>query len=298
MLKRWAFYLWESYNPIQRILLIGLLAFAIHNTLNIMNHFSVFSNIQEFIISAVNVFFIMLYIRVNDEVKDYEIDKEFFPDRPVPSGRISLKDLSILNWVIIIILFLTNILWHKTIFEFIFTFAVFFLAANDFYISNILSKNRLLAFAVFVPVYFILIMFVIAICLKTLNLSIYTKENFLVAIWFLLPLVIFELARKTRSPEEDKDGYQSYSKLLGYRKATLALTVCILFHLLLLLYSLNGWKIALPVVVLFAIFNIVFVGKCLYFTMHIPVKNTSIRKYGALYMLLTYLLIVVNPVFG
>jgi 4-hydroxybenzoate polyprenyltransferase len=52
-----------------------------------------------------------LYYRIQDEFKDQETDRRFFPNRPVPSGRVRLQDLKILMWISIALMVAINIFW-------------------------------------------------------------------------------------------------------------------------------------------------------------------------------------------
>ncbi|MBF0300163.1 MAG: hypothetical protein HQK51_15685, partial [Oligoflexia bacterium] len=45
------------------------------------------------LISMATIFVILFYIRVLDEIKDYEYDCKFNPDRPLVKGDVTLKNL-------------------------------------------------------------------------------------------------------------------------------------------------------------------------------------------------------------
>ena len=93
MLKRLHIYFKERYPIIPRIIL-GLIVFLeIHFIVLLNNGVTKFNiGIQEFV-GAYTVFAFLLWLRIADDLKDYETDKKLFKDRPLPSGKIiALKD--------------------------------------------------------------------------------------------------------------------------------------------------------------------------------------------------------------
>jgi hypothetical protein len=297
MIKRWILYLKESASPLMMISFAFSLSFGIHATLDILYHNKLFSYWHESIIAAVNVMLLFIFSRISDEFKDYEVDKVYFPNRPLPSGRVSFKDLAILKWICVFLIFGLNILWHTAIPAFLVMFLFFFLMSKWFFIPKILANNRILILLTHAPVYIFMMMFIIALYTNPLNITLISKEHILISVWFVLPGVIWEIARKIRSPEEDKDGYQSYSQMLGFRKATFILIIFFVIHFLLFLYVSNSWSISRITLLIFGISVLSFIGFCLRLIVKIPVKNNLMKLFGSLYYIGSYILILINTLF-
>ena len=51
--------------------------------------------IQEFV-GAFTVFAFLLWLRIADDLKDYQTDLTLFPERPLPSGRVKKKDIMVI----------------------------------------------------------------------------------------------------------------------------------------------------------------------------------------------------------
>ena len=96
MLKRLNIYFKEMYPLIPRLLL-GIIVFGEIYFIVLLNHGVTKFNIgiPEFV-GAFTVFSFLCWLRIADDFKDYEHDLRLFPDRPLPSGRVTKKDESIL----------------------------------------------------------------------------------------------------------------------------------------------------------------------------------------------------------
>ena len=72
--------------------------------------FSLFS--QENVLGTVSLFLFMLILRLMDELKDVDIDKQLFKERPLPSGRVLEKDIRFslsLCCLLVVLLHLSNL---------------------------------------------------------------------------------------------------------------------------------------------------------------------------------------------
>lgn len=87
MLKRLHIYFKERYPIVPRIIL-GLIVFMeIYFIVLLNNGITKFNiGIQE-IVGAYTVFAFLLWLRIADDLKDYETDKKLFKDRPLPSRK-------------------------------------------------------------------------------------------------------------------------------------------------------------------------------------------------------------------
>jgi hypothetical protein len=241
MVGRWSIYLWETFQPLSRLLaslFITLLSFAI-----IKQRYFIELNPLPFIAVFLTYFLMILYYRLSDEFKDYETDLKYFPDRPVPSGRVSLKDLGILRWITVALTFALQAFMPHAFREF-FVFMLFsWLMSVWFFLPKLISTNRLLAFVTHMPVGFIGSYY----AFKSLYPEMETSDPYLLLgiVTINIPALIWEILRKTRTPSAEQAGYQTYSQMLGFNGALLVgallLILCSYLTYLLMQEMNAGW---------------------------------------------------------
>jgi 4-hydroxybenzoate polyprenyltransferase len=119
MLKRMYIYYKERYPFFLRMLL-GLIVFCEIYFIVLLNlgvtKFDI--GIQEFV-GGYTIFAFLLWLRVADDLKDFETDKKLFPERPLPSGRVLKKDIVISCVIVEAIAFILNILFMNNLIFFL-----------------------------------------------------------------------------------------------------------------------------------------------------------------------------------
>jgi 4-hydroxybenzoate polyprenyltransferase len=184
-------------------------------------------------VASVSFVIFGLVIRMMDEVKDFEVDKKLFPERALPRGAISCKELLVPIYVLSGTALFLNIFF--SLHQFLACLAVVafsFLMYKWFFIESVMKKSLPLAFISHHPVVPLQILY--------LFLSFYTWEEVDFGIIFMtlpytLILTHWEFARKTRHPSKETE-YTTYSKLFGYKKMLAVLFLLqlsisiILFH--------------------------------------------------------------------
>jgi hypothetical protein len=234
MLKRWHLYLRETVRP---AVLGGIVLLVVVGETFM---FRLLTGGRDLVLSASLVpaaavyFLLALYWRISDEFKDYETDLRFFPDRPVPSGRVTLSDLEVLRWLVSFSLFAVAVLCRLPLTPLALIFAYEVLQGRWFFLKDLISNNRLIAFATHAPSALLFNYYVIIVCGKLLRVQTARWETIFVAFWFSLPFFAHEFSRKIRAPSEEQEGYQTYSALLGYKRAARLPALSILLHWLLL----------------------------------------------------------------
>ena len=111
MLKRLAIYYHERY-PIFLRLLLGIIVFCEIYFIILLNQgVTKFTITYQEIIGGFTVFSFLLWLRVADDLKDYETDKKLFPDRPLQRGVTTKKDIFLSCLIIEIITVLLNLVF-------------------------------------------------------------------------------------------------------------------------------------------------------------------------------------------
>ena len=219
MLKRLSIYLHEMFPVLSRLFVAALIFFEIYFVLLLNNRISNFRiGIQE-AVGVFTVFSFLLLLRIADDFKDYEGDKHLFPDRPLPSGRVTRRDLWILLSVLIAVVTLSNFLFMNNLIWFIFLFTYGLLMSLWFFARDKIQNNLVLAVITHNPVMMILNIYIISFTVIKYQLPAITLATIFLAFTLYFPGLIWEVARKIRAPQDETD-YMTYSRIFGYQKAT------------------------------------------------------------------------------
>jgi len=297
MLKRLFLYINEMYNPLTALPASIFSFFAIYFTLSVLNGQNVLHVTVPSIVGSLTIFLFLLFLRVSDEFKDFEVDKRLFPNRPLPSGRVFEKDLKILMAVTLIIAFAINFIWGKGLIGFLLLFFFGFLMLKYFFFPQYISKSLLLALLTHNPSVLFIDFYVISVFCDENHLSVFTLRNFFILILFWVPALCWELSRKIKAPSDEND-YVTYSKIFGYKVAALLPMACISIHYIMLVYLIQ--KIHLGVI-FFALLTIVFIAfqaLFLRFIFNPSTKSSKLKPVTEAYLLLTSLGLVIALIIG
>ncbi len=249
MLKRLYIYYKERY-PIFSRLLLGIIVFCEIYFIVLLNKgvtkFDL--GIQE-IVGGYTIFAFLLWLRVADDLKDYETDKKLFPDRPLPSGRVYKKDIVISCVIVQIIAFILNFLYMNNIIFFLVLYAYGYLMSKWFFQRAKIQPSLPLALITHNPVQMIVNLYIISFTVIKYDLDFVNITTICTLFTLYFPALIWEVSRKIKNPKKEND-YTTYSKLFGYKKATrfvLILTIMDIITNFILVWNLSK----LSVVILF-----------------------------------------------
>lgn len=294
MIKRWILYIQESFSLLTRMLLSFFICLAIYALQKGMYGSSVRLSAVTLVVSTVSCYLLLLYVRVTDEFKDYNVDMKYFPDRPVPSGRISLRDLTVLKFTVAGLLIILNTVYSYAIIEFIVTYIAFYLMAKWFFMEKLISNNRLLAFATHGPMYIILYYYIAAMFLKSNNLAVSFTDTLLISLWIWFPCMVWEFSRKTFAPEDEKEGYQTYSKMIGFKASTSIANLFLIIQVIFLFLLADKWNLHCSIQILFTTAMIYFVLISLIFLSKPVSKNNRLKSTSEILNLMSYVLVSLN----
>ncbi len=241
MLKRLHIYFKEMYPIIPRFLL-GLIVFGEIYFIVLLNY-----GVMEFqlgvqeIIGGFTIFAFLCWLRIADDFKDYELDCRLFPHRPLPSGRVTKKDLMIFIVILLGITIVLNLIFMNNFGFFVFLFFYGYLMSKWFFRKKKIQKSLPLALVTHNPVQMIVNIYIISFTCIKYDLPGITWITFLAAWTLYFPALIWEISRKIRAPKEETE-YVTYSKLFGYKKSTkfvLILTWVDILTNILLVWNLN-----------------------------------------------------------
>ncbi|MDE7224287.1 MAG: prenyltransferase [Acetatifactor sp.] len=246
MLKRLNIYFKEMYPIIPRLLLGGIVFGEIYFIVLLNSGVTQFRIGPQEIIGGFTVFSFLLWLRIADDFKDYELDCRLFSDRPLPSGRVKKQDLAIFVSLLIAVTVILNLFFMNNFWFFVFLYVYGTLMSLWFFHKKKIQKSLPLALVTHNPVQMIMNVYIISFTCIKYGLNAFTLTNFLAAWTLYFPALIWEVSRKIRAPKDETE-YVTYSKLFGYQKSTMFVLILTWVDILtnvLLVWNLNKISVA------------------------------------------------------
>lgn len=245
MLKRLRIYFRERYPLLARLLLGGIVFLEIHFIILLNYGITDFRlGIQE-LIGTYTVFAFLLWLRIADDLKDFETDKRLFPDRPLPSGRVYKRDVVIICAIVEFVAVILNLIFMNNFLFFCILYGYGYLMSKWFFRKKKIQPSLPLALITHNPVQMFVNVYIISFTVIKYDLppvSLFT----VMALWTLyFPALIWEVSRKIKAPKDENE-YTTYSKLFGYKKSTrfvMILTLVDIVTNMILVYNLNRFTI-------------------------------------------------------
>lgn len=250
MLKRLKIYFKERYPIIPRLIL-GLIVFLeIHFIVLLNNGVTTFDiGIQE-IVGAYTVFAFLMWLRIADDLKDYETDKKLFKDRPLPSGKTKIKDVMIIGIIVELIAVILNVIFMNNILYFAILYIYGYLMSKWFFQKSKIQPSLPLALITHNPVQMFVNLYIISFTCIKYQIPAVSITTAMALLTLYFPALIWEVSRKIKAPKDEND-YTTYSKIFGYKKSTkfvLILTIADIITNIILVWNLN--KISVVVLIL------------------------------------------------
>lgn len=231
MIKRLNIYFKEMYPIIPRLFVSFLLFFEVYFLVILTNdHLEFKVGLQE-IIGSLTIFLFLLFLRIADDFKDRETDKNIFPDRAFPSGKVQANDLIILLTFAIIVMVITNIFFMNNRLYFSILLGYGTLMSVWFFKKKTIQKSLPLALVTHNPIQLFLNLYIITFTCIKYGLNVFTINNMFILFTLYWPGLIWEISRKIRAPKEETE-YTTYSKLFGFKKATRFILVVMFFDMI------------------------------------------------------------------
>lgn len=247
MLKRLHIYYKERYPIFLRILL-GLIVFGEIYFIILLNQgiTKFHLGIQE-LIGGYTVFAFLLWLRVADDLKDYETDKKLFPDRPLPSGKTKIKELVFSCLIFEIIAVVLNYIFMPNFIFFVVLYIYGYLMSKWFFQRSKIQPSLPLALITHNPVQMIVNLYIISFTVIKYKLVFINLTTIMTLFTLYFPALIWEISRKIKNPKKENE-YTTYSKLFGYKKATrfvLILTIMDIITNFILVWNLSKLSVGI-----------------------------------------------------
>ena len=217
------------------LLILGLQDDVIHNDYHII----------ELIVIPVSFFLVLLFLRMIDEIKDFEYDKVYKPDRPLVTGMVSFKEVRGYCIYTVVIILLINVLlsWKCSLFLLSIIGYGLFLMVLEKKSKRILDNvflNLLVTFPVSSALNFYVIFYIVVI-----KEYVFTINLLWIVLSYICIFLHFEFGRKTIWPHLLKEGEKVYALYIGgIGSALTALFLCVIGCSILFNYSSsNTWSV-------------------------------------------------------
>ncbi len=241
MFQRIHVYLKERYPIIPRLILGLIIFLEIHFIVLLNNGVTKFQiGIQEFV-GAYTVFAFLLWLRLADDLKDYEVDKKLFPERPLACGKTTKKDVMVIGIFFESIAVALNILFMNNILFFVILYVYGYLMSKWFFQKSKIQPSLPLALITHNPVQMIVNLYIISFTCIKYSVPAISLTTAMALFTLYFPALIWEISRKIKAPKDEND-YTTYSKLFGYQKSTrfvLIVTLVDIVTNIILVWNLN-----------------------------------------------------------
>jgi 4-hydroxybenzoate polyprenyltransferase len=226
---------------------------------------------QEIKISLLDVFNCLitwgffLVIRIFDEHKDYDLDVLNHPQRVLQSGLITLKHLKFLATVAITVqlifsLYLDGFILGNATISWLIMFGYLCLMGVEFFCGEWLEKRLTLYAFTHMMIMPLTVFWLANIATPSADITdVLTPSLYIMMLLAFVSGFCFEIARKTRGPEEERETVDSYSKIFGTKGSAyvvMGLITGMLISQALLLFFLGVeyiWAYSIALVVTYAL---------------------------------------------
>jgi len=243
--KRFLIYQKERFPFLAHGLLIAAFTFSAVSYSLICRGEEEFIGTKDFIIGILATVTLFFLVRIFDEFKDNEDDKKYRKYLPVPRGLISLKELKIIGWIVVLIqLSIILIFQTKMLYLYLIVIAYLLLMGVEFFVPNWLKKRQL----IYITSHMVIIP-LIDIYSSGLDWLLNGAAPHLGLVWFFSVSftngLVLEFGRKIRTPATEEEGVLSYTGMYGTNKGTLIWIVLLFVTMLLAMGAANyahyGW---------------------------------------------------------
>lgn len=222
-LKRLNAYFKERYPIIPRFF-VGAIMWCELYFIVILNQGVTWADIRPVLgwrelLGCFTLFCFLWWLRIADDLKDEETDKVLFPDRALPTGRISRKELQWFCVPLIAIPLILNLIFMPNRWFCLFLYTYGSLMAIWFFQKHKIQNSLPMALFTHNPVQIVMNLYTMSYVVMVYDLKWVSLTNFLAVFTLYFPALIWEVSRKIRAPKDETD-YVTYSKLFGYKKAT------------------------------------------------------------------------------
>lgn len=193
------------------------------------------------LITVTTLFLILFFLRIVDEIKDFEYDKIYNPDRPLVKGTVTRKDLNI---YMIVLVLLTLAINHNygwgiicfLMFEFFYGYLLIHLEKFFKTVRDHMTVNLVFTY----PVNILLSVYIFLVFGKEQHIN-WNQYDFIILISFACNFLYYEFARKICWPDLARQGQKYYSEHFGFIPSIILAVGFGLVSMSLLMVAFETW---------------------------------------------------------
>jgi len=205
------------FPPGQNLLFATLIGVALQGTIQLAHGAEQLQPGFPAIVILLTITAFMLLMRLFDDLKDAETDHRLFPERPLPAGGITTRQLWRMILGVHLFLMIPLLMFPDTIPWLLAALGFAWLTFRWFFAPRFISTRLLLAFITHQPAGFLVNLWVAAATLSMMGIS-PDAQVLTPCFVFITPVMLWELSRKIK-PQGEENDYTTYSKILGPRTA-------------------------------------------------------------------------------
>jgi hypothetical protein len=216
-LRRMRTYLREMFPVPVRLLIAVLLYVSFARALARLHRWPTAPTVRDLLLGSWSVFATMLLLRLMDELKDRDVDRQLFAARPLPSGRVLESDIRISLFLVAGLFVAAHVGGGLAFWTSLGVLGYALLMFHWFFVPRLMRHRLLLTLATHNPVIPVLLLHLVVVAAQARgrgprDLDVSAVVPLIIIYW--APVFAWEIARKIRSPREE-DAYVTYSGLLG-----------------------------------------------------------------------------------
>lgn len=223
-----------------------------------INHDKKYVLEKNFITPVLTLFFVLLFLRIIDEIKDFDYDKMYNPARPLVQGLVTFQDLNLylcLTAMTFLLLNLTSgsLVILVLVFEILYSTLLILLEKKSVIIKNNIVINLIFTY----PVNILLSIYILFFKLHQWNETVIFTD-YLAVLSFALAFLNYEFCRKIRWPHQEAAGERTYSSFFGTIQSKIISDFLGVASLSILVFLTKSW------ILIFGIFPILWGWKLLF----------------------------------
>lgn len=256
-----------------------------------------------FIVGTATLFLVLFFLRVVDEIKDFEYDKLYNPDRPLITKLVSFHDLNIFLSGSAIVAIALNIFFTSWMLALIVAIDLLY----GFFLIWIEKKSPAIANGMFLnlyvtyPVNIALSIYILIFCHQFYAVELSLK-TIIAVIVFIAAFLHYEIGRKTCWPEKVKKDKRHYSTEIGGKNSAFLAAGMAIFSTSGIFILVAPWHHPGITTVTGALIWLsivpVFLGTCIFFNS--KNKNTGkdapMTAFAMVFLSIFYVVIIINTI--
>lgn len=290
-LSKWIIFITERFEPVSHFIMIALFVFAHYLVTDANNFVVVETHLIAYVTLGTALFFFKL--RLYDEIKDYEVDLEKNPTRPLPRGLLGHYDVKKaieLCLIIEVILFASSGVSGFLAIAFAIGYSL--LMYKEFFIPKLI-RPHLTTYATSHTIVTLFLSVALFSSFSRFKPWALHKDFYLFAFLSWLSFNIFELGRKVYQPCEEREGVPTYSSIWGKFGAFMLVFIhaaavsALILYISTVQYSFMLKLLSIQLILLLIIGIIYLCGKT-------KTTGNLFRKFSSIYIVLVYSSIIIN----